>query len=514
VNKPEISGFWINKADMLKFPNMYNLIWFFDSAGNSISLITPGLTTSLQAVPGYKRTDVTNGITTTLEVREELNGWLYIVQTCDKKPSNAATVSMGVYLRNGAGTTTDKVDLIGLTQLEGQTDILSYFIYPESASEKAKTEAEISKNIADLQAAVNPAPVAKVYNTVNFGYNLENTLLKFKSSLAKRNSQIVKIACIGDSITEGYWSGMNWDRAYPVQLRKLMQSKYGGQDEGFVTVYSDDGRWTQTGTGWATSGSKGLGAGQRSSATSGDKLTFTFTGVAVDIVYSKNTDGGTCAVKIDGVDKTALNCNGSAEVYAQTQNYTGLTSGSHTLEIYAPTDGKKVYVEGAYVKTVGDTAGIRVDRRARSGSYTGDWISQLMLDTFSTQPADLFFLALGINDCGASRTPDSMKTNLQTIITKLKTVGNVVLIPMMQANEVADTRFVNWKDYVTKYYELADENNIGLIDVYKLFGSAYQPAQQYGLFGINGGNGEGGDTIHPSARGHQMIADTIFKLIG
>lgn len=514
VNSPEISGVWVKKTDLLKFTNLYNLIWFHDSAGASILLINPYITTA-QAVVGYKKTTVNNGITVTLEVKEQYNDWLYIVQTANKKPANAATIGMGIFVSAGAGNITDKIDLVGCTQIEGKTEIMPFLLYPESSNEKFKTDAEISKNLTELQALVNPAPAAKVYNTVNFGYNLDGlSLLKFRSVLSKRAFQQVTIAVIGDSISEGFWSGLNWDRAYPVQLRKLMQAKYGGQDEGFVTVYTDDQRWTQTGTGWTKVGYKGLGAAQRSSATSGDKLTFTFKGVGVDIIHSKNTDGGSCVVKIDGVDMTPLNCYATAEVFAQKQSYDGLTSGDHVLEIYAPTDGKKVYVEGAYVKTVGDTKGIRVDRRARSGSYTGDWTSTLMLNTFTTQPADLFIIALGINDLGSNQTIAQFKSRLQTIITKAKSVGSVIIVPMMQADSVADTRFANWKDWVKVYYELADENNVGLIDVYKLYGEAYQPAQQYGLFGINGGNGEGTDTIHPSARGHQMIADAIFKLIG
>lgn len=512
VNKPEVSGFWIKKTDLMKFNTLYNLIWFHDANGTSVNLINPYISTSLVAV-GYKKTTVKNGITVTLEIKEQYNDWLYFVQTTDKKPTNATTVGMGLFVSNETTAITGTIDIVGCTQIEGKTELVPYYIYPETTEQKVKTLPEISADIKSINDTLsNDATFKKL---TNFGYNLDGALplLKYRAELAKASSKVVKIACIGDSITEGYWSGLNYERSFPTRLRKLMQARYGGQDEGFVTVYSDDTRWTQTGT-WTKVGNKGLGAGQRSSSTAGSKLTFTFTGVGVDIVHSKNTDGGSCVVKIDGVEQTPLNCYTANEIFAQFQSYNGLAPGAHTLEIFAPTDGKTVYVEGAYVKTVGDTAGIRVDRRARSGSFTGDWTSTLMLQTFDTQPADLFILALGINDAGSSRTPEQMKAGLQTIITKLKTKGSVILVPMMQANEVADPRFVNWDLYVQKYYELADENNVGLIDVYELYGKEYQPAQSYGLFGINNGDGEGNDTIHPSARGMQMIANAIFKLIG
>lgn len=509
INKPEISGYWVRKSDLLKVGALNNLVWFFDSSNTSLLLINKNRNTSLLKV-GYKDEVISSGITVTLEVKEEYGDWLYISQKIDKKLGNSATVAIGFFIANIA--IADKVDIVGWTQLEGSNEILPYFIYPESESERIKTEAEIShelKIIKDTLSTLQPTESTRA--TVDFGYNLEKPLLKYRSKLAKRNA-ITTVACIGDSITEGFWSGLNWDRAYPVQLRKLMQAKYGGQDEGLVTV-NDTDRWSTTGSGW-TSTKRGIACMQKNTNVSGNKLSFTFSGVGVDIIYSKNSDGGTCAVKIDGVDKTALNCNGSLETLAQTQSYTGLTSGQHTLEIFAPTDGKKVYIEGAYVKIVGDTSGVRVDRRGLSGSYTGNWNTALQLQAMDSQPADLFIIALGINDCGSGHTPELMKTRLQTIIDKAKTIGSVILIPMMQSDEVKDTRFVNWKDYVEIYYELADENNIGLIDVYKLFGESYQPAQQYGLFGVQNGSAEGSDATHPSARGQQLIADAIFKLIG
>ena len=502
VNAPEVCGFWVKKADLLAMANFNRLVWFHDGAGVSVKLLSTTFISS-NIVAGFTQTqtfpDV--GVTATFACKLEKNGWLYIVQTIDKKPATATTVGMGIYAVNPTAVT-GKTEFVGITQLEGQTEIVPYLIYPETVAEKGLTSTEVS-------AAINGF-IAPARETKDFGYNLETTLRKYRASLGKRDTRVLKIACVGDSITEGFWSGLNYERAYPVQLRKLMQARYGGQDEGFVTAHEAT-RWIATGT-WATA-KKGMALCQKSSSTSGDYIEFTFTGVALDLIYSKFTDGGSCVVEIDGVVKTALNCYGATEIYAQSQSYTGLTSGPHTLRVYAPTDGKKVYVEGAYVKTVGDTGGVRVDRRALSGSAAVEWsYPQLVKDTFVTQPADLFVLALGINDCGAGRTPTELKGYLQTLITAMKAVGDVLLIPMMQASST-DARFANWSNYVQVYYELADSNNIGLIDIYKLYGD-YATAQSYGLFGIENGDGEGVDTIHPSARGHQMIADTLFKLIG
>ncbi len=492
-----ISGFWLRKSDIQAFGSarLSPLVWMYNSSGTQIlQLTTPIGSTPTVIVPGYTKTVTGSGVTLTFTVEAEYGDWYYCTQKVDVLVANTTSINFAIFIQTILASNSVKLDVLNFSILENQTKILPYFVYPENAGEKTKISTEISKNISDLQALI------PTYPTINFGYNLETTLLKYRTSLSKRLSAIVTIACIGDSITEGEGSGGTDTLSYPVQLRKLLQTKYGGQDEGLVTA--KDIRWVATGT-W-TNAKKGIALWQKSSLTNGSKLTFTFTGVAIDIIHSKNTDGGSCAVKIDGVDKTPLNCYNTTEIYAQSQSYAGLTSGSHTLEIYAPTDGKKVYVEGAYIKTVGDTAGVRVDRRGCAGSAALEWISTLQLDTFTNRPADLFILALGVNDCGAGKTPTQMKTSLQSIITRLKTLGSVIIVPVQQAAS-SDTSRIAWTtDYVPKFYELADENNIGLIDINKLYGD-YPTAQSYGLFY---------DTLHLNANGYQLMTDTIFKLIG
>lgn len=489
TSKPYANGYWIKKdffstmTDEIFSP----IVWFYN-ASTLIENISFNITDKTLIKPGYKNSVTKNGITFNFAITKEFGEWFFIEQRVNVLAANTNKLEFGLFVQKSKPQATTTLEISNFSVLENQTYALPQLDY-------------IKETSADSR------------KTVNFGYNFDKPLglLKWRSALAKRQSAIARVAVIGDSISEGYWSGLNHERAYPVLMRKALQAKYGGQDEGFVTV-NDVERFVTSGT-WVN-GSGGVASRRKTSVVAGSKITFTFSGVAVDVIYSKNTDGGTCAVKIDGVDKTAINCNGTSEVYAQTQSYTGLATGAHTLEIFAPTDGTKVYVEGAYVKTVGDTAGVQVERRAKSGGYTGDWTSQLMLNTFTTKPADLFIIALGINDLGSTQTIANFKSRMQTIITAAKAVGSVVIVPMMQPDPVADTRFVNWKDWVQVYYDLADENSIPLIDIYKAYGEAYQPAQSFGLFGIQNGNGEGTDTTHPSARGQMLIADVNVKLIG
>ncbi len=92
---------------------------------------------------------------------------------------------------------------------------------------------------------------------------------------------------------------------------------------------------TYTGT-WNYGGSRGLGDYQDDvhyTATNGDSVSYTFTGVGIDYVTEKNTDEGNIAFYIDGVLQTTVNCSNSTRLVQQVvYSASGLTSGSHTLK--------------------------------------------------------------------------------------------------------------------------------------------------------------------------------------
>lgn len=375
-------------------------------------------------------------------------------------------------------------------------------------------------SLADIQSMKALKMAKRNEKTINgFGYNLNAALFKWRTSLSESTSKIVTVSCIGDSLTEGFWGGSNYLNAWPVRLKSLLQSKYGGNDEGFVPSFDGD-RFTRTGT-WTLDSSMGMACGTYKSNTLGSTMTFTFTGTSVDIVYAKGSDSvsyGTATVTIDGVTQSPLDCTGTGAVqYGQKKSYTGLTNGSHTMVITVDTS-KYIFVDGCMVYN-GATTGIRVHRQGRSGKSASEFSSSAVLSAaVDGVRADLVFIALGTNDLGSGRTPAQLKTDLQTIINKCPP-ASVVLVPMTWGNYTADTRYTNWPQYVQIMYELADSNNIGLIDIFRAFGSTptknnWTAAQVLGLYGVSGGTGQAGtDVLHFSKKGQQYVADTVFNLI-
>lgn len=349
------------------------------------------------------------------------------------------------------------------------------------------------------------------------GYNLNQGLFRFRAALAETPTRTVSVVCIGDSITQGYRAGDYNTFPYASVLRSLLQNKYGGTEVGYQ--YTGDPSVTKTGT-WGTS--SGVGRGGLYNSTNGATMQFAFTGTSVDILYTKGNNStlyGVGTVEIDGIAVGNLDCTGTTIAFGSKVTFSGLSSGSHTLKITAPSDGRRIYVEGIIPHT-GSTTGITVHRCGVNGSDTNTWNqTDVYNPTFNVLTPDLTIIALGTNDCDNGIAIANYKTYLGKIIQAALTKNSAVcLVPMMWGDVTQRPNYANYPQYVQAMYELADTNNVGLIDIFSAFGNTtaknnYTTAQSYGMFGVpNTGTGQSGnDYVHPSNKGHRFIANTIYN---
>jgi acyl-CoA thioesterase I len=136
-------------------------------------------------------------------------------------------------------------------------------------------------------------------------------------------------------------------------------------------------------------------------------------------------------------------------------------------------------------------AGLSGDTSA-GGLRRIDWLLQ--------RPIDLLVLELGANDGLRGHDLKSIKANLQSIIDKTRAKNphvKIVLAGMqMPPNMGAD--YAN--GFATVYSELAKENNATLI-----------PFLLEGVGGHRDLNQQ--DQIHPSAAGHRIIADLVWRTL-
>ena len=138
-----------------------------------------------------------------------------------------------------------------------------------------------------------------------------------------------------------------------------------------------------------------------------------------------------------------------------------------------------------------ENAGLSGDTSA-GGLRRIDWLLQ--------RPIDVLFLELGANDGLRGQQLKSLKANLQAIIdkTRAKNPQVKIVIAGMQVPPNLGAEYASGFERV--FVEVAKENNAGLIP--------------FLLEGV-GGNRELNqqDLIHPSAAGHRLIAELVWRTL-
>lgn len=365
-----------------------------------------------------------------------------------------------------------------------------------------------------------------------YGYNLKAGLLNYKTALSNVANQMVRIHCIGDSITRGEYSSVEFTKSWVGQLRTLLQAQYGNAPgEGWIGVYEQSlpaqasPRWTAAGYNFIQGGGMHMCWISSPSATSTAQASVTFTGTAVRLVYAQSWGGGNADIKIDGTTVGTINCYNASTVFTTSSLYTGLSNGSHTLTVVPHGDGQ-VYLEGIFTND-NATSGIQVNRIGFSGSMASQWNDSRTLQRWQNIPPHLAIIALGMNECSHWQNVPiaTYKQNMAALITTMQNAGASVLLVPYQQPDVSWTgpNQPPYSAYVQAQYELADQYNCGIVDIFQAWGSqpglysgqaAWTWAQGQGLFGptTNDWSGSSGwNACHPSDKGYNYIAQILYR---
>jgi acyl-CoA thioesterase-1 len=140
----------------------------------------------------------------------------------------------------------------------------------------------------------------------------------------------------------------------------------------------------------------------------------------------------------------------------------------------------------------------RVVNAGLSGETTAGGLRRV--DWILRQPVDVFVLALGGNDGLRGIDPVTSRANLQGIIDKVRArapAARIVLAGMTMPPSMGE-------DYVRAFHDmypdLAKKNALALVP-FLLEGVGGRPE-------LNQADG-----IHPTARGHAMVAETVWKVL-
>ena len=133
-----------------------------------------------------------------------------------------------------------------------------------------------------------------------------------------------------------------------------------------------------------------------------------------------------------------------------------------------------------------------------SGETTAD--GRRRVDWILRQPADIFVLALGGNDGLRGINPSVSRLSLQGIIDHVRAKYPAAKIVLAGMQMPPDLGADYTRDFAAMYPELAEKNHTALVP-FLLEGVGLVPE-------LNQRDG-----IHPTAQGHAVVADTIWKTL-
>lgn len=355
---------------------------------------------------------------------------------------------------------------------------------------------------------------ANLFNLVRGTYNESSTSLRrARAALANHNTAPFKVVCVGDSTVFGAnANGAQSTDSWPAQLSKMLAAQEGKQASTGVVyflnyTFAADPRIELNGI-WALGNVGPFNNAGRQSNTAGSEIRFTPV-IPVDsftIYYAKNTDTGSFTYKIDTGSATTVNSNAGAVGYGTVVVPAG-SAGTHTLTITAA-DANYTRIIG--VEGTNGTTGTRVTRAGLGGSMASSFNlgSSLgnggSIGTFDALTPNLVILAFGVNEYLQQVSTATYKTNMQAIIDRAKTAGaDVVMLTGVPNSDTS--KATSQAAYKQAQYDLADTNNLAVIDIDYLWGSyAISNAAPLSLYG---------DVTHPNTKGYGDIASAIYALV-
>lgn len=349
-----------------------------------------------------------------------------------------------------------------------------------------------------------------------FGWNIDKGLRKWrhaKARLDNNESEIINLNFIGDSITEGYKGSATTEADYSSGfinvLRTAFETAYEDVGKGFignrypVGVVAGNRRFVYTGT-WTTTGVAGWATSLNCIAkttTVNDSCTFTWTGTGITVLVEGSTSGGTAAFVIDGGAEETLNM-AAASSSIKEYTKTGLADAEHTIVISLKTAGR-LSLHGAYA--LKGTSGVRVNNLGSSGltSVAHTTYALNMISTIDYWTPKLTVISLGANDFNTQVALDTFEANLQTLITRALTFGDVMLTNIGGNYDKASPTILQ-SEYNNIIKKLAISNECAFVDITKRQGETHAVADSIGYLA---------DIVHPNAEGHRDIANVLIKIL-
>lgn len=356
------------------------------------------------------------------------------------------------------------------------------------------------------------------------------------AGLSNRLSARCNIVCLGDSITEGVHAegppSTGFQNRWIARLADALRGRYPtqgltGGGRGFIGAASTGEptfTWPTTIAGSpATAQSSGPKAKFVQLGAGGQSISFNLNGNSADIMWTQASFGGTFSWAVDGGPGTNISTNGSGTVDGKLSHISLGSRGPHTL-VLSWVSGKS-NIDGVIENSGDYAAGIQVHDAGHYGWQSSSWVSALGGGAASgpaggiaaLSPAAVI-ISLGSNDQFSGVPPATFQSRLQAIISaiqaRLATPFPSFVLCMLPARAGQSGYAYPWSQYVTAAYNVAAADNSGpggtsVVAVMDFTLVATMPGADADAYGF----WQAGDLVHPSNRGHQMIADCLTAFL-
>lgn len=357
----------------------------------------------------------------------------------------------------------------------------------------------------------------------------------WRAALAKvkQGTGNARLCAVGDSTTAGFFAngpstGNSNVFSYPTQLANILQTSYGIKAqsqavfEGGQELPGGNDPRIVVGSSWSlvtTLG--GIPNATSQATTSTNALSFTPSS-SVDtfrILYVTETTEGTGSVNIDGGTSTGFTGTGAAGVGVLT--VTAGSVGTHTLNIFEVSGSVHIIGFEAYDSTQSQ---IIIENIGAPGVKASDLAKNTNPYNAGTAAmyiaigCDIVNLNDGINDWGTGVSVATYTSNMQIVITAIKTAGSDTMLESPNhsdpttgiASEATQSTFVE----ALRGLSLANSNN-NLPSVPLPFDDTWNRWQTFAISNALGlyGDPSGTPSEHPGTVGYREKADQIAHAI-
>jgi lysophospholipase L1-like esterase len=327
-------------------------------------------------------------------------------------------------------------------------------------------------------------------------------LARWNQAIGDVSTETVDVVVIGDSITEGNNATTNANRWVELLGTNLI-AEHGTQAMVYRPAGDGGGLASQP---WSFSGGSmvtdyGLGRRARSMQ-NGDTASITFAGTGFTLVHAGGPGFGSFDYIVDGGSPVTVNAGVGSLEGGRFVTVSGLSSGSHDLDIEA--SGSTI-IEGV-IPRVG-TGGFRIWEAGHGGYGVAEYVDLAALrwsDAIETLDPDLVILMLGGPDYIYSRSSTSFRANMETIIDHIRSLGDPSILVLAEWRLGGSNTYAEpWSNYVDELADLvSDDGNLAYLDLVPTFTPGYAPADP--------GDGLIDDGTHPTDTGMDVLADLVL----